>query len=511
MEYIQGMSSGIEKEADLDANACYRIIQARDARFDGKFFTGVTSTGIYCRPICPARTPKRENVRFFSCAAAAEAAGFRPCKRCRPETAPGTPAWNGTATTVRSGLRLISSGFLDEHPVTELAAILGMGERHLRRLFVEHVGVAPAAVALSRRAHFAARMLKDTDLPVSQVAMSAGFGSIRQFNDVFRLVFGEPPGSVRRTHVQAPHHAHAAARGRRSARSVELSLAYRPPLQWERMLGFFQARAVRGVEEVTERSYRRAISIGAATGILEVTRRRGGGNTLSVSITGIEPALLGEAVRRVRRMFDLDADPLAIASHLKRDARLAPLVSAAPGTRIPVTWDPFEAAVRAIIGQQISVAGAITIAGRLAERCGRAVADHLAAGTITRVFPGPAELAHADLSGLGLPGARARTIATIARAALSGSVRLDGYAPADVLFEQLVELPGIGPWTASYVALRGFGEPDAFPDTDLGIRKALDAHGYPRAASRRKAAIERLAPWRGYAAVYLWSSLSQGG
>ena len=497
-------------ETDLDAAACYRIIQARDARYDGKFFTGVTSTGIYCRPICPARTPKRENVRFYSCAAAAEAAGFRPCKRCRPETAPGTPAWNGTATTVRGGLRLISSGFLDEHSVTELAALLGMGERHLRRLFVEHVGVAPAAVALSRRAHFAARMLKDTDLPVSQVALSAGFGSVRQFNDVFRLVFGEPPGSVRRTHVQRASGV-PARRGTRSARSIELALAYRPPLQWERMLEFFRARAVRGVEEVTGSSYRRAIALGAATGILEVTRREGPGNTLTASLTGIEPALLGEAVRRVRRMFDLDADPLAVASHLKRDARLAPLVSAAPGTRIPVTWDPFEAAVRAVIGQQISVAGAITIAGRLAERCGRPVTDVLPAGTITRVFPGPAELAQADLSGLGVPTARARTLTTVARATLAGRVRMDGYVAAERLFEQLTELPGIGPWTASYVALRGFGEPDAFPDTDLGIRKALDARGYPRGAAARKAAMERLAPWRGYAALYLWNALSQGG
>jgi len=504
------MRPAAEMESDLDASACYRIIQARDARFDGTFFTGVTSTGIYCRPICPARTPRREHVRFFPCAAAAEAAGFRPCKRCRPETAPGTPAWNGTATTVRGGLRLISSGFLDEHSVAELAAVLGMGERHLRRLFVEHVGVAPAAVGLSRRAHFAARMLKDTDLPVSQVALSAGFGSVRQFNDVFRLVFGEPPGSVRRTHVQgaAPM---PVRRGKRSTRSIQLALAYRPPLQWERLLEFFRTRAVRGVEEVTGSSYRRAIALGAATGILEVTRGKGPGHTLAASIAGIEPALLGEAVRRVRRMFDLDADPLAIASHLKKDARLAPLVAAAPGTRIPVTWDPFEAAVRAIIGQQISVAGAITIAGRLAERCGRPVTDARHAGTITRVFPGPAELAQADLAGLGVPTARARTLTTIARATLAGQVRLDGFVAEERLFEQLVELPGIGPWTASYVALRGFGEPDAFPGTDLGIRKALDARGYPRGGSARRTAVQRLAPWRGYAAVYLWNALSQGG
>ena len=499
------MSANAGMETDLDAAACYRIMQARDARFDGKFFTGVTSTGIYCRPVCPARTPRRENVRFFTCAAAAEAAGFRPCKRCRPETAPGTPAWNGTLTTVRSGLRLIADGFLDEHPVTELATLLGMGERHLRRLFVEHLGVAPAAVALSRRAHFAARMLKDTDLPVSQVALSAGFGSVRQFNDVFRFVFGEPPGSVRRTHVAA---AAPAPRRRPPARSIELSLSFRPPLRWEHLLDFFRARAVRGVEEVTDRSYRRSISVAGAAGMLEVSRPRGGRNTVTAFITGIEPALLGEAVRRVRRMFDLDADPLAVARHLKQDARLAPLVSAAPGLRIPATWDPFEAAVRAVLGQQISVAGAITIAGRLAERHGKPVQ---ADGSINRVFPGPAELAQSDLSGLGVPAARARTLSTMARAALAGEVRLDGFASADQLRDELVALPGIGPWTASYVALRGFGEPDAFPETDLGIRKALDALGYAKDARRRRVAVERLAPWRGYAALYLWSAQSQGG
>jgi AraC family transcriptional regulator, regulatory protein of adaptative response / DNA-3-methyladenine glycosylase II len=493
---------------ELEPNACYRIIQARDARFDGKFFTGVTSTGIYCRPICPARTPKRENVRFFSCAAAAEAAGFRACKRCRPETAPGTPAWNGTATTVRSALRFVAGGFLDEHPVTELATLLGMGERHLRRLFVEHLGVAPAAIALSRRAHFAARMLRDTDLPVSHVALSAGFGSIRQFNDVFRLVFGEPPGAVRRAHVPAPGSRPTGPRRRRAPRSIELSLAYRPPFQWERMLDFLRVRAVRGVEEVSDRAYRRSISVGSAVGTLEVSRKRGGGNAVSVSITGIEPALLGETVRRVRRMFDLDADPLAIGGHLRRDTRLAPLVRAAPGMRIPVTWDPFEAAVRAVIGQQISVAGAITIAGRLAERHGRPLEG---GGSITRVFPGPADLAQADLSGLGVPASRTRTLATVANAVLAGRIRLDGYAQPEQLSADLVALPGIGPWSAQYIAMRGFGEPDAFPETDLGIRKALDSLGYPRSAGGRKAAMERLSPWRGYAALYLWSVHFSGG
>jgi AraC family transcriptional regulator of adaptative response / DNA-3-methyladenine glycosylase II len=493
MEYIHVM--------ELEADACYRIIQARDARFDGKFFTGVTTTGIYCRPVCPARTPHRRNVRFFSCAASAEAAGFRPCKRCRPETAPGTPAWNGTATTVRGALRLIGTGFLDEHAVPDLAALLGMGERHLRRLFDEHLGAAPAAVALSRRAHFAARILKETSLPLTQVALSAGFGSIRQFNDVFRSVFGEAPGALRRsagTVTRAP---------RGGARSFTLTLSYRPPYQWEQLLAFFRVRAVLGVEEVTRTAYRRSISIGDAIGTLDVSESRTGANALCVSIQGIEPALLGDAVRRVRRMFDLDADPAAVSAHLSRNPKLARLVRARPGLRIPVTWDPFEAVVRAVLGQQVSVAGAITIAGRLAERCGRPIDG---AGSLTRVFPSPADLAHADVSNLGAPTARARTLTAVARAVLSGTLRFDGYAPLDQIEADLVQIPGIGPWSAHYVALRGFGEPDAFPTTDLGIRKALDALGFPAGRAAREKEIARLSPWRGYAALYFWNLLYGG-
>lgn len=489
---------------ELDAEACYRIIQARDARFDGAFFTAVLSTGIYCRPVCPARTPKRENVRFYACAASAEAHGFRPCKRCRPETAPGTPAWNGTSTTVNVGLRLIGSGFLDEHTVPELASLLGMGERHMRRLFLEHVGAAPSALAKSRRAHFAACMLRDTDLPLSHVALSAGFGSVRQFNDVFRSVFGEQPSSMREARTLA-----LARRSKpRTLRAVTLTVSYRPPYAWDEMLSFFRTRAIRGVEEVTDDVYRRSISLGESTGVLEVQRAARGNNCVTVRFSGVEPAVLGVAVRRVRRMFDLDADPKAIADHLSRDARLAPLVREMPGMRIPATWDVFESAVRAVLGQHVSVSGAITIAGRLVERHGRAIEG---AGAIARVFPGAAELAHVDVSGIGVPRSRAQTLITLARAVASGKLRFDGFAPREQLIEDLTAIPGIGPWSAHYIALRGQGEPDAFPDSDLGIRKALDALGFPAGHEERANALRALSPWRGYAAVYLWSSLAGGG
>ncbi len=480
---------------ELDTEACYRIIQARDARFDGAFFTAVTTTRIYCRPICPARTPHRKNVKFYRYAASAEADGFRPCKRCRPETAPGTPAWNGTSTTVSHALRLIANGFLDDHRLEELATLLGMGERHLRRLFIEHLGVGPSAIAQSRRVHFAARLVRETDLPVSRVALSAGFGSIRQFNDAFRRAFDGPPSSMR------------GHRSNGTPRTFTLTLAYRPPMQWEHMLDFFRKRAVRGVEEVTDRSYRRSISLRGSTGVLDVAPSKSA-NSVDVTIEGIDATALGEVVRRVRRMFDLDADPDSIARHLSCDPLLAPIVAAAPGMRIPSTWDPFEAVVRAVLGQQISVAGAITIAGRLADSHGRRIA---AQGTISRVFPGPSDLANADLSSLGVPASRAKTLVSVARAALGGDVKLDGSQTLEQVSSALEAVPGIGPWTVQYVALRGLGEPDVFPETDLVIRKALDSLGYPRGKDERKEAISRLSPWRGYATLYFWSAMFRGG
>ncbi|MGA2765162.1 MAG: DNA-3-methyladenine glycosylase [Spirochaetia bacterium] len=292
------------------------------------------------------------------------------------------------------------------------------------------------------------------------------------------------------------------------ARSLTLSLAYHPPFRWDELLAFLGKRAVRGVEEVNGQAYRRSISIGRAAGIVEIRPESGGANAVRVSFAGIGPALLGQAVRRVRRMLDLDADPLAIAAHLKRDKRLRPLVTDAPGMRLPLTWDPFEAVVRAVLGQQISVAGAITIAGRLAERYGRPLGG---GGTITRVFPGPAELAGTDISSLGVPASRARTLVAASRAILNGKLRFDGTPKPEELENDLLGIPGIGPWSAHYIFLRGLGEPDAFPESDLGIRKALDALGYPSQRAQRREAIALLSPWRGYAAIYFWKAMTAGG
>ncbi len=486
----------IDKPMELDAEVCYRIIESRDARFDGKFFTAVVTTGIYCRPICPARTPARASVRFYSCAAAAEAAGFRPCKRCRPETAPGTPAWNGTSGTVARGLRLIGEGYLDEHSIEELAGLLGMGARHLRRLFDEHVGAAPVAIAVSRRLHFASRLLRETSLPVTAVALGSGFGSVRRFNEAFRKVFAAPPSSMRSARASA-------GRARRSERpGVVLTLPYRPPYQWEPLIDFFRARSLPGVEEVTDRSYRRTIAAGGSTGLLEV-RRLERGNALEARIEGIPPSRLMRIVERVRRMFDLDADPEAIGRHLARDPGLAPLVERLPGLRVPGFWDLFETLARAIVGQQVSVSGARTTVGRLAERYGSRV-QASEDSALTLVFPSATRILEADLSSFGLPSARKRALKEAAHLVASG---FDPGGSLETLVETLCALPGVGPWTANYAALRGAGEPDAFPESDLWIRKALRSLGC-RTPAERAETTERWRPWRGYAAMYLWSRLT---
>ena len=494
---------------NLDPEVCYRIILSRDARYDGKFFTGVMTTGIYCRPICPARTPKRENVRFFACAAAAEAAGLRPCKRCRPETAPGTPAWNGTSSSVSRALRLIEEGYLDEHSLEQLASLLGIGSRHLRRLFVEHLGAPPNAIAQSRRVHFAAKLLAETNLPVTHVAFGSGFGSVRQFNTAFRKVFGEAPSVVRSSHGDVRRKGGTTLSKVPARRTVQLTLPYRSPYQWEPLLSFLRQRAIPGVEEVDDSSYRRSIAAGDEVGLLEVSQALNRAAALSVTVTGISSRRLFRIVERVRRVFDLDADPFAVAAHLAADSRLAPLVLAVPGLRIPSVWDPFEAAIRALLGQQISVVGAITMAGRLVRLAGTSMAE-FGAGSIQYLFPAASAVAAADLSSLGVPKARSESIVALSREVAAGRIRFDAYSSVDSVTGALVGLRGIGPWSASYVALRGLGDPDAFPESDLGITKALTQLRYPAERTARSAAIERWRPWRGYAALYLWNSLSLG-
>ncbi len=477
-----------------DEDIWYAAIRSRDARFDGRFFTGVKTTGIYCRPICPARTPLRKNVRFFACAAAAEEAGFRPCRRCRPESAPGSPAWLGVSATVSRALRLIEGGALDEGDLPGLAAQLGVGERYLRRLFARHVGTAPNMVAQSRRAHFARVLLDATDSPVAEVALASGFNSVRRFNEVMRGIFDRTPTELRKRGGAGPE--------------TVLRLSFRPPLDWEALLAFLAARAIPGVEEVDGSVYRRTIAGGGA---IEVRRARDG-RAVELRAQGVGTAGLLDVVRRVRRMFDLDADPLAIAACLRASERLARSVRARPGLRVPGAWDRFETLARAILGQQISVAAARTLAGRLARRFGTPIAATDAgrggggrAGSLTHTFPTPDRLAGADLSTIGLPGPRAKSLAAVARA-VARDPGLLGAAPSlDALIDRLCALPGVGPWTAHYVAMRACGEPDAFPAGDLVLRRAAGAVS----ARRLEELADAWRPWRAYAALHLWALSSE--
>jgi AraC family transcriptional regulator of adaptative response / DNA-3-methyladenine glycosylase II len=482
---------------ELDAARCYRALRSRDRRFDGRFFTGVTTTGIYCRPVCPAPAPKRENVRFFPCAAAAEDAGFRPCLRCRPETAPGTPAWQGTSAVVSRGLRLIHEGALDACAVRELAARLGIGERQLRRLFLQHLGTSPLSLARARRVHFARTLLDETDLPMTEVAFAAGFQSIRQFNHALRARFGESPRRLR-------------ARRRSPAASqpdvLTLRLAYRPPLDWEASLHFLALRATPGVECVEGDVYRRTVELRGTAGALEVANGGDGAHLVLRARLG-DPAGLIEAVERVRRIFDLSADPLRIAGDLERGA--GPCLRAAlrrrPGLRVLGAWDGFELAVRAVLGQQVSVAGASTLCGRLVETFGKPVA--LGRG-LTHLFPAPDALASADLAAIGIPKTRAQALRALAQAVANGTLHLDAAGGLDDAVSRLCCVPGIGEWTAQYIAMRAFGEPDAFPASDLGLRKALGAEKAALPPAEVAAMAEAWRPWRAYAAMALWNELS---
>jgi len=481
---------------ELQPSRCYDALRSRDARFDGRFFLGVTTTGIYCRPICPARAPRPENVRFYSCAAAAEEAGFRPCRRCRPETAPGTPAWHGTSSTVSRALRLIEESALDHgREVAYLAGRLGLGERQLRRLFARHLGASPAAVARTRRVHFARRLIDETALPMRTIASGSGFASVRQFNHDMRRVFRASPTALRRSRPR---------RDVSSGGALVVRLPYRAPYDWDSLLAYLAARAIPGVEAVRDGSYRRTLRLARGAGWIEVSQAPGE-SALSVALHLPASAEWIVVVERLRRVFDLAADPQVIAASLRRDPLLAPLVRRRPGLRIPGAWDPFELAVRAILGQQVTVRGATTLAGRLVERFGETVAGTGASG-VGRLFPRPANLASAPLESIGLPSARAAALRSLAAAVASGDLVLEGGASLGEAVASLTRLPGIGPWTAHYVALRALGEPDAFPAGDLGLRRAAGVPGRPATETALAARAERWRPWRGYAALHLWTS-----
>jgi AraC family transcriptional regulator of adaptative response / DNA-3-methyladenine glycosylase II len=482
---------------DMDAEACYRAISTRDARFDGRLFIGVRTTGIYCRPICPARTPKRENVLFFATAAGAQEAGFRPCLRCRPETSPELAFWRGTSNTVSRALSLIEAGGLDEDDVEGLAERLGVGGRQLRRLFRQHLGASPVTVAQTRRVLLAKQLIHETHLTMAEVAHAAGFGSIRRFNETFQRLFGRPPATLRRKGAQE---------GRAEAsRPLCVNLTYRPPYDFEAMLEFLSVRAIPGVERVENGRYSRSIAIGGDHGVLTV--EPGTSGRLSVSISFPRLQALASIIARVRRVFDLAADPQVIGAHLSQDGLLAPLVAARPGLRVPGGWDGFELAVRAILGQQITVAAASSLAGRLVRAFGTPISEDLAATVegLTHVFPPPERLIKADIAALGMPRSRA-----LALSSLAGAVAADPaiFGPARGLEEAIAKLrslSGIGEWTAQYIAMRELREPDAFPAADIGLMRALAGPD-----GRRPTPVELLAraeswrPWRAYAALHLW-------
>jgi AraC family transcriptional regulator of adaptative response / DNA-3-methyladenine glycosylase II len=475
---------------ELDARVCDRARVARDSRFDGRFFIGVLSTGIYCRAICPSPTARRENVRYFRSAAEAVEAGFRPCLRCRPETAPGTPARNGTSTTVSRALRLIAEGALQDQSVAVFSERLGVSARHLDRLFRIHLGASPIAVARASRLHFAKQLITDTDLPMFRVAMASGFRSVRRFNDSIRALYGRTPSELRRMRRIAP---------RAGQDEYVFRLPYRPPYDWESLLAFLAGRAIPGVEEVVSGAYRRSFALEGHHGTLEV-RHEERVHSLEARIRFSEPVFLLPIVTRLRAMFDLAADPSVIAEHFRRDPLLGPLVKKYPGLRMPGAWDGFELAVRAVLGQQVSVAAASTLAGRVARNFGEplSVAD---SGGLTTVFPAPEALASARLQGL--PGARAQAICSLAQAVVAGRVTLSGAE--DETLASLARIRGIGDWTAQYIAMRAFRQPDAFPANDLVLLRAAGGDSVPTVTQLKERA-ERWRPWRAYAAVYLWRS-----
>jgi AraC family transcriptional regulator of adaptative response / DNA-3-methyladenine glycosylase II len=472
----------------LDPDSCYRALLAHDRRFDGKFFVGVASTRIYCRPVCTVRMPRRENCRFYTSAAAAEVDGYRPCLRCRPELAPGNAGIDAAARLAQSAVNLIENGALDEGGIEGLAARIGVTSRHLRRIFGAEFGVAPIEFGQTQRLLLAKRLLTDTTLPVTEVALASGFASVRRFNALFKERYRMPPGRLRKSAAGGAVHG-----------PLAFELSYRPPYDWESMLAFLGARAIAGVEEVTADAYRRTLGVeqrgGTHIGSIEVrhaTRRTALAIAVSPSLARVVPAVLA----RVKHAFDLTCDPAVVA------VALADLAAGHPGLRIPGTFDGFELAVRAVVGQQITVRGARTLLGRLVAAFGE-TADAAVADGPARLFPPPARIAAcapAELARLGVTTARARTLIALARALATGELELLPGSDVDATVRALTALPGIGTWTAQYIAMRALGWPDAFLASDLVVRKALGGLSPARALARSEA----WRPWRAYAVLHLW-------
>jgi AraC family transcriptional regulator of adaptative response / DNA-3-methyladenine glycosylase II len=513
-----------------DFEQCYRAVRSKDARFDGWFVTAVTSTGIYCRPSCPAMTPKRANVRFLPSAAAAQRAGFRACKRCRPDASPGSPEWNLRADAVGRAMRLIRDGAVEREGVVGLARRLGFSERHLHRQLVAELGAGPLALARAQRAQTARLLIETTALPFTDVAFAAGFPSIRQFNETVREVFATTPTALRRGAAAARGNGRrptndtppASANGRLAAAAgtngatplgappaLTLRLRHRAPLDAAGLLAFLGARAVPGVEAWGPASgaYRRVLALPHGPGVAQLVPSDADAH-IHCELRLSDLRDLAAAVQRCRRLLDLDADPVAVDDALAADPLLQPLVRRAPGRRVPGAVDGAELAVRAVLGQQVSVAGARTLAGRLTASLGEPLPDGLADDELTHAFPTAQALAAADPAELPLTRARAHALLTLCGAIADGTLALDPGTDRDATRERLLTLPGIGPWTAEYVAMRALSDPDAFPATDLGVRKALEQLGQPGDPRATTQLTERWRPWRAYAIQHLWASLA---
>jgi AraC family transcriptional regulator of adaptative response / DNA-3-methyladenine glycosylase II len=495
--------------------ARYRVLGSRDRRFDGCFFVAVTSTGIYCRPSCPAIVPKRRNVRFYPTAAAAQGAGFRACLRCHPHAAPGSPEWNVRGDLAARAMALISDGVVDREGVAGLARRLAYSERHLTRQLTAELGAGPLALARAQRAQTARMLIQTSELRLIDVAYAAGFSSVRQFNDTIRAAYGRTPTELRRS-TPIPKPADDGASGVFTVR-----LSYRYPFDWERLLGFLALRAVAGVEEVRHGVYRRTLRLPRGHGIVELSAppvRAGEQPHVRCALRLADLRDLSAAVQRCRRLLDLDADPAAHAELLAAEELLAPLVHAAPGLRVPGAVDGAELAVRAVLGQQVSVVAARTAAARLVQAFG----EPLPApdGALTHLFPAPAAVAAADPAELAAaravgPAGRRASLHALARALADEEIVIDPGSDRGEVRARLLALPGIGPWTERYIAMRGLCDPDAFLPSDVGVRRALERLGAldpalrgPAASAAAARLAERWRPWRAYALQHLWASLA---
>ncbi|MFI6058255.1 AlkA N-terminal domain-containing protein [Streptomyces sp. NPDC051286] len=476
-----------------DTERCVRAVQSKDARFDGWFFTAVLTTRIYCRPSCPVVPPKVENMTFYPSAAACQQAGFRACKRCRPDTSPGSPEWNARADSVARAMRLIGDGVVDREGVPGLAARLGYSARQIERQLLAELGAGPLALARAQRAQTARLLIETTELPMADVAFAAGFSSVRTFNDTVREVFALAPSELR-------------TRAARSAKPpatpgvITLRLPYRAPLTPSNLFGHLAATAVPGVEEWRDGAYRRTLALPYGHGIVALTPRP---DHIACRLSLTDPRDLTLAISRCRWLLDLDADPVAVDDQLRADPLLAPLVDKEPGRRVPRTVDGAEFAVRAVLGQQVSTAAARTHAARLVTAHGVPVDDP--EGGLTHLFPTPEALAGLDTEQLALPRSRRTTLTTLVGALADGSLQLGTDTDWERTRTELITLPGFGPWTVEVIAMRALGDPDAFLPTDLGIRRAAEELGLPSTPAALTARAAAWRPWRAYAVQYLWT------